>query len=83
MMLIGLIGFFVTPAIFISGLAVGALAWRKWHLIPGSVIPPLAVWAYYGDTFRDNDAIQVLPVAWLYGLIWSLGAHSFRRQLTA
>ncbi len=81
--LIGLFGLLVMPPISISGLAVGALAWRKWHLIPGSVIPPLTLWAVYGDTFRGNDALQVLPVAWVFGLIWSLTAHSLRRQLTA
>ena len=83
MMLFGLIGLFLTPAIFIPGLAVGALAWRRWHLIPGSALPLLTFWALWRDTFRDGDAIQVLPVAWLFGLIWSLAAHSFRRQMTA
>jgi hypothetical protein len=82
MMLFGLLGLLIMPPISISGLAVGALAWRKWHLIPGSVIPPLTFWAFYRDTFRDNEALQVLPVAWLFGLIWSLTAHSVRRQLT-
>jgi hypothetical protein len=83
MWLIGLFVLLVTPAIVIPGLAVGALAWRNWHLIPGSVIAPLTFWAFNGDTFRDNDAIQVLPVAWVYGLIWSLAAHAFRRRMAA
>jgi hypothetical protein len=81
--LIGLIVLLVMPAVFIPGLAVGALAWRKWQLIPGSVIPPLTFWAFHGDAFRDNDAIQVLPVAWAYGSIWSLAAHFIRRRMTA
>jgi hypothetical protein len=83
MWLFGLFVLLVTPALVVPGLAVGALAWRKWHLIPGSVVPPLNFWAFYGDTFRDNDALQVLPVAWLYGLIWSLAAHFIRRRMTA
>jgi hypothetical protein len=80
--LIGLFVLLVTPAIVVPGLAAGGLAWRKWHLIPASVIPPLTFWAFHGDSFRDNDALQVLPVAWLYGLIWSLAAHAFRRRMT-
>lgn len=83
MWLFGLFGLLVTPALVFPGLAVGALAWRKWHLIPGSVIPPLAFWVWHGDTFRDNDAIQVMPVAWAFGSIWSLAAHFFRRRMTA
>ncbi|HEX9965619.1 MAG TPA: hypothetical protein VGB04_11620 [Allosphingosinicella sp.] len=80
---IGLIVLLVMPAIVVPGLAVGALAWRKWHLIPGSLIPPLNFYYFYEDTFRQNDALQVLPVAWVYGLIWSLAAHFFRRRMTA
>ena len=83
MMLIGLIGLLLTPAIVFPGLAVGLLAWRRWQLIPGSVAPPLAFWILWRDTLRDGEALQVLPVAWLFGLIWSLAAHSFRRQMSA
>ncbi len=81
--LIGLLALLVIPSVSISGLAVGALAWRKWHLIPGSLIPPSAFWLSWKDTFRDGDALQVLPAAWAFGLTWSLAAHSVRRQLTA
>lgn len=83
MMLIGLLGLLLTPAIVFPGLAAGALAWRRWHLIPGSVVPPLTFWIFWRDTLREGDALQVLPVAWLFGLIWSLAAHSFRRRMSA
>lgn len=82
MMLFGLIGIFLTPALFLSGLAVGALAWRRWQLMPGSVVPPLAAWVVHGDGFRVSEAIPMLPAAWLFGLIWSLAAYSFRREMT-
>jgi RsiW-degrading membrane proteinase PrsW (M82 family) len=83
MMLIGLIVLLVTPSIVFPGIAVGALAWRKWQLIPGSLVPPLTFWVFWRDTFRDDDAIQVVPVAFLLGLVWSLSAHAFRRKMTA
>jgi hypothetical protein len=84
-----LIGFFVVllhPVTIVAGLVVGAAAWRKWHLIPGSVLPPLALWTYwtsYGEMLRANDALQVLPVAWVGGLVSILAAHSIRRQISA
>ena len=83
MWLIGLFGVLVDPIVVVSSMLVGALAWRWWHLIPGSLVAPIAYWVVYKESFGENDAIMVLPVIAIFGSIWSIVTQSARRHLTS
>ena len=82
MWLSGIFGFLLDPITVVSGAAVGAAARRWRHLIPGSLLPPMAFWAFYRASFGDDDTVKVLPIVLLVGAIWSVAAHLFRRRLT-
>ena len=67
-----------TPTIVIPGIAVGLVARRWRHLIPGLAVPPAAYW-----TFHPVDYfLETLPFVLLSGAIWVVASHAAKRAWT-
>ena len=67
------------PVIVVSAVAVGAVARRWWHLLPGSLVPPLACWLFYAsDGFWELLPFLIAPAA-----IWSAATFAIRRIWTS
>lgn len=83
MWLIGLVGVMFDPALIVTSLAVGAIASRWWHLLPGSLLPPLAFWGFNREYFDDGTFLPVLLFILPLGAAYSSAAHACRVQLTS
>jgi hypothetical protein len=67
------------PVLIGSGIGVGLVIRRWWHMIPGGLVPPAAYLLLYPASLHFTDS---LPFLYVGGLIWTATAFAVKRLWT-